>query len=131
MDLITLLQEWQQWEADLIADNSMWWPYVEKDKISGKTYDKMMDLQTKRKEAIESLTNNITVINPVCVECDNYRFKVISGKPTECLKCNANGDYKLKEITVCLGCGRDINKSDCSCPAGTGMSLVKQDRHDR
>lgn len=55
MDLINLLLEWNQWEADLINDNAMWWPHVEKDRISGKTYDKMIELQVKRKKALEYL----------------------------------------------------------------------------
>ena len=30
----------------------------------------------------------------------------------------------MKEITVCLGCGCDVNKRDCGCPAGTGKRSV-------
>lgn len=33
------------------------------------------------------------------------------------------GPVKLPEETVCLGCGRDIYKHDCGCPAGTGKRL--------
>ena len=65
MNLIALLEEWEQWEADLINDNSMWWPYVEKDKISGKTYDKMMELQEKRKQALNYLRRP----DPFCNRC--------------------------------------------------------------
>lgn len=52
-----LLKEYEQWEADLIADNAMWWPSVPKDRISGKTYDTMLILQNKRNELLKkSLT---------------------------------------------------------------------------
>jgi len=55
--LVDLLKEYEQWEADLIADNAMWWPSVPKDRISGKTYDTMLILQNKRNELIkQSLT---------------------------------------------------------------------------
>lgn len=49
---IKLLKDYEQWEADLIADNEMWWPYVSKDRISGKTYDKMLELQERRNEIL-------------------------------------------------------------------------------
>ncbi len=52
---IALLKEYEQWEADLIADNKMWWPYVDKDAISGRTYEKMIELQAKRNELLKSL----------------------------------------------------------------------------
>ena len=55
--LMELLKEYEQWEADLIADNAMWWPSVPKDRISGKTYDTMLILQNKRNELLKkSLT---------------------------------------------------------------------------
>jgi hypothetical protein len=41
-----------EWEAMLIEDNAMWWPHVPKDRISGKTYDKMMELQSKRNDLL-------------------------------------------------------------------------------
>lgn len=50
---INLLKEYEQWEADLIGDNEMWWPYADKDAISGKTYDKMLELQAKRNELLK------------------------------------------------------------------------------
>lgn len=49
MDLLT---EYMEWEAMLIEDNAMWWPHVPKDRISGKSYDKMMELQSKRNELL-------------------------------------------------------------------------------
>lgn len=50
---ITLLKEYEQWEADLINDNAMWWPNVPKDRISGNTYDKMLELQEKRNDLLK------------------------------------------------------------------------------
>jgi len=47
-----LLEKYTEWEAMLISDNAMWWPNVEKDKISGKTYDMMMELQSTRNELL-------------------------------------------------------------------------------
>ena len=61
-----------------------------------------------------------------CPMCKNYRFTVESDIPRPCLKCNSHRQYKLKEIDVCLGCGKRWPcKSDCPC--GTGKSLVRQD----
>lgn len=54
-EALSLLKEYEQWEADLIADNEMWWPSVPKDRISGKTYDKMIELQAKRNKLLASL----------------------------------------------------------------------------
>jgi predicted O-methyltransferase YrrM len=47
-----LLVGYMEWEAMLIEDNAMWWPSVPKDRISGKSYDKMMELQSKRNELL-------------------------------------------------------------------------------
>ena len=52
---IELLRDYEQWEADLISDNSMWWPYRDKDAVHGKTYDKMLVLQEKRNKVLQSL----------------------------------------------------------------------------
>ena len=52
---IELLEDYEQWEADLISDNSMWWPYRDKDAVYGKTYDKMLVLQEKRNKVLQSL----------------------------------------------------------------------------
>jgi hypothetical protein len=48
----SLLEQYEEWESMLIADNAMWWPYVAKDRISGKSYDMMMELQAKRNELL-------------------------------------------------------------------------------
>lgn len=49
---VKLLNEYKEWEAMLIEDNAMWWPSVPKDRISGKSYDKMMELQEKRNDLL-------------------------------------------------------------------------------
>jgi hypothetical protein len=62
-----------------------------------------------------------------CGHCKNKRFIIVKDKPEPCFKCNKNGKkFKLKEITICLGCGCDTAKRDCGCPAGTGKALVTQ-----
>lgn len=48
-----ILKEYEQWESDLLSDNAMWWPYVAKDKISGRTYDKMLELQGRRNKFLK------------------------------------------------------------------------------
>lgn len=53
-DMAALLKEYEQWEVDLISDNAMWWPTVPKDRISGKTYDKMIELQAKRNKLLST-----------------------------------------------------------------------------
>lgn len=62
-EMVSLLKEYEQWEADLINDNKMWWPYAPKDAISGKTYDKMIELQSKRNTLINQVQHNIQTIN--------------------------------------------------------------------
>ena len=47
-----LLEKYEEWEAMMIADNAMWWPYAEKDAMSGKTYDMMLELQAQRNELL-------------------------------------------------------------------------------
>ena len=46
------LREWESWEADLISNNAMWWPYAAKDSIYGKAYDKMIELQKMRNKLL-------------------------------------------------------------------------------
>ena len=61
-----------------------------------------------------------------CPICENYRFVVFDDIPEHCMACNWDGQYKIKEIDVCLGCGQPSPcKSDCPC--GTGKCLVIQD----
>lgn len=52
IEMIGLLREYSEFEAMLIEDNAMWWPHAPKDRISGKTYDKMMELQEKRNKLL-------------------------------------------------------------------------------
>jgi len=53
--LESLVMGYEQWEADIISNNSFWWPNVEKDALSAKLYDDMIILQQKRNEAKELL----------------------------------------------------------------------------
>ena len=62
----------------------------------------------------------------VCPDCSNKRFFVHNNAPVRCGTCNSDGKYKIKEIEVCLGCGKDIDR-DCGCPAGTCMRILPQD----
>lgn len=45
---IELLKEYEQWEADIIAEDKLWWPHRAKDVFTGPLYDKMLELQRKR-----------------------------------------------------------------------------------
>lgn len=45
---IQLLKEYEQWEADIIAEDKLWWPNRAKDVLSGRLYDTMIELQIKR-----------------------------------------------------------------------------------
>lgn len=48
-----LLKEYEQWEADLINEDKLWWPNVAKDFLRGPLYDKMLDLQSKRNDLLK------------------------------------------------------------------------------
>lgn len=54
-EMKALLKRYEEWEAMLIADNAMWWPNVPKDRISGKSYDMMMELQAERNRLLKSI----------------------------------------------------------------------------
>jgi|SRR6478672_2417777 len=43
-----LLKRYVDFEAMLIEDNGNWWPTAPKDRITGKTYDLMLELQAER-----------------------------------------------------------------------------------
>lgn len=47
-DVYSLLKDYEQWEADLISDDRLWWPNREKDVLRGEIYDRMLKLQEKR-----------------------------------------------------------------------------------
>ena len=53
MNVLGLLEEWEQWEAGIIGDDNAW-PKNEMT-INGSHYDKMLELQIKRNEAIKQL----------------------------------------------------------------------------
>ena len=61
-----------------------------------------------------------------CSVCKNYRYVIYGDKPVNCFECNFNGEYKLKEIDICIYCGKP---SPCkrNCSYSTIKSLVKQD----
>ena len=49
----SILKGYEQFEADIIADDAMWSP----DAISGKHYDSMMNLQERRNDFFAKLNN--------------------------------------------------------------------------
>ena len=51
--LKNLLKEYEQWEADLINEDKLWWPHVAEDFLRGPLYDKMLDLQSKRNSLLK------------------------------------------------------------------------------
>lgn len=65
-----------------------------------------------------------------CQKCENYRWLIENDKLIPCRYCNHSGVYEAKTITICLGCGCDIMKRDCGCPAGTQQQLLKYTPED-
>jgi hypothetical protein len=57
MDKLTraldLLKEYEQWEADIISEDKLWWPNRAQDVLRGPLYDKMLELQEKRNELLK------------------------------------------------------------------------------
>lgn len=53
-ELREFLKAHEQWEADFISENSMWWPYREKDALNGKLYEDFLKLQEKRNKLIKA-----------------------------------------------------------------------------
>lgn len=49
---IALLKRYEQWEADIISANGLWWPQSAKDAFSGKMYDDMLELQAERNRVL-------------------------------------------------------------------------------
>lgn len=43
-EAIELLEEYDQWEADIIGNDSMWWPNSAKDSMPEEIYEKMIEL---------------------------------------------------------------------------------------
>ena len=60
--LISLLKDYEQWEADILTEDKLWWPNSAKDVLSGKIYDTMIELQHKRNQILypEKYTSYIT-----------------------------------------------------------------------
>lgn len=50
--LISFLQDHEQWEADFISENKLWWPNRASDVLTGEIYDKWMQLQAKRNQLL-------------------------------------------------------------------------------
>lgn len=75
--------------------------------------------------ATKSQTINNDIMKNKCFKCEDYKWDIIDNSLVPCSECNPNGKYEAKEITVCLGCGCDINIRDCGCPAGTANRLLK------
>lgn len=55
--LKALLLKYRDWEADLISEDKMWWPFHTGDVITGKIYDKMLELQYERNDLLASYNN--------------------------------------------------------------------------
>lgn len=43
-----LLKGYEQWEADIISCDEMWWPKSHKDALPNSIYETMLELQNKR-----------------------------------------------------------------------------------
>lgn len=59
-----LLKGYEQWEADIISEDKLWWPACDQDAISGKLYDTMMSLQEKRNNLLKELIDSNPVFEP-------------------------------------------------------------------
>lgn len=46
--LADLLKQYGNWEADIIGEDILWWPYSARDVLRGPIYDKMIELQQQR-----------------------------------------------------------------------------------
>ena len=50
-----LLQDYNQWEADIINEDELWWPNRAEDVMRGKIYDTMLELQARRNNFFDTL----------------------------------------------------------------------------
>ena len=50
-----LLEEYNQWEADIIMEDKLWWPNRAEDVLRGDIYDKMIELQEKRNDLLKRI----------------------------------------------------------------------------
>lgn len=55
IDIIQLLKDYEQWEADIINEDKLWWPNSAKDVMRGHIYDTMLKLQEKRNNLLREL----------------------------------------------------------------------------
>jgi hypothetical protein len=51
-ELELFLKDHEQWEADFIGEDSMWWPQRKRDLLAGKLYDSFIKLQEKRNQLL-------------------------------------------------------------------------------
>lgn len=51
-----LLVKYEQWEADIISNDEMWWPNKAKDSLPDEIYEKMLELQRERNELLKRFT---------------------------------------------------------------------------
>jgi len=56
LEASSILKGYEQFEADIIADDAMWSP----DAISGKHYDSMMNLQERRNDFFDFMKKDIS-----------------------------------------------------------------------
>lgn len=50
--LINVLKGYEQWEADILSEDKLWWPNRALDVFRGPLYTRMMELQEMRNEAL-------------------------------------------------------------------------------
>lgn len=78
-----LLKGYEQWEADIISEDKLWWPACDQDAISGKLYDTMMSLQEKRNNLLKELIDSNPVFEPTDKQIEQaskkYAEKVFEG----------------------------------------------------
>jgi hypothetical protein len=55
-ELEAVLKGYEQWEADILSEDKLWWPNRAKDVLRGKIYNTMLELQEKRNAALNNKT---------------------------------------------------------------------------
>lgn len=58
-DAVEVLKGYEQWEADILSEDKLWWPYRADDVFRGKLYDTMLELQAKRNEVLKAASTPI------------------------------------------------------------------------
>lgn len=51
-----LLVKYEQWEADIISNDAMWWPNKAKDSLPDEIYNTMLELQSERNTLLKRFT---------------------------------------------------------------------------